>query len=139
MKNKSKKIKLKKIVDKRIKRVFAESEVLVVLERMDDRIKILAEGQSGLSERMDRIEGRFDGLEGRFDGLEGEMRQGFSLIMDFLKRLDEELMGIKKDLESTKKKKVDRNVYVVLEKRMAVAESQIERMRAVLKERNIKV
>lgn len=132
MRTKSKKSKLKKTVSRKVKKVFAESEVLIVLEEMNDSMKILAEGQIMLS-------GRMDNLESRFDGLESEVRQGFSLIMDFLKRLDEELMGIKKDVEEAKEKKVDLNIYEMLEKRMAVAERQIERMKSVLKEKNIKI
>ena len=143
------KTKLKKIVDKRVEKVFAESEVLVVLESIDDTFKLLAEGQQGLDRRMggledrmggleDRmggLEGRMSGLEDRMGGLENDMKSGFSMIMDYLKRIDEEVVGIRKDIEDLKKKKVDWEVYHPLEKRLRIAEKEIGKLKLLLEKK----
>lgn len=132
-------IKLKKI-NKKTEKVFKESDVIVIMENMNDNIKLLAEGQMALNERFDGLENRFDGLESRFDGLEQrfdklerETKAGFKMIMDYLKRIDDEIIGIKSELEDTKKNKVNWDVYSLLEKRVEKAEEQIEKVKALLK------
>lgn len=139
-------IKLKKL-NKKTEKIFKESEVAAIMENMNDNIKLLAEGQMALNERFDGLENRFDGLENRFDGLENrfdglenrfdklekETRAGFNMIMDYLKRIDEEVIGIKSELESTREEKVDWDAYSLLEKRVEKAEEQIEKVKALLK------
>ena len=39
-------------------------------EDVQHKLDLVIEGQNGLGERMDRLEGRMDGLEGRMDHLE---------------------------------------------------------------------
>ena len=50
--------KLKKIVDKKVEKIFRESDVLVMLERMDDNFKIMAEGYAILDRKIDRKQRR---------------------------------------------------------------------------------
>ena len=125
-------IKLKKL-NKKTEKIFKESDVVVIMENMNDNIKLLAEGQMALNERFDGLENRFDGLENRFDKLERETKAGFSMIMDYLKRIDEEVIGIKSELESTREEKVNWDAYSLLEKRVEKAEEQIEKVKALLK------
>jgi predicted nucleic acid-binding Zn-ribbon protein len=49
---------------------FSESQVMTLLENMNDGIQIIAEGQTALSWKVDNLETRFDNLEIRFDNLE---------------------------------------------------------------------
>jgi hypothetical protein len=66
--------------------------------------------------------------------LENEMREGFSTIMEYLVRIDEELVSIKKDMEN----KVDSSAYVLLQKRVADAEKEIREIKnLLLKEKKV--
>lgn len=69
--------------------MFSSSEVMSLLENMNDGISVLAEQQQGLLER-------FDGLEGKFD------------------RMQEDISEIKYEL----KRKVYYNEFEKLEKRV---------------------
>jgi predicted nuclease with TOPRIM domain len=45
----------------------------VLLEAVNDKIVILAEGQEVLHEKVDRLEGRFSNLEEKFDHLDARL------------------------------------------------------------------
>ncbi len=122
--------KLKKI-NKKTEKVFKESDVAAILENMNDNILILAEGQETLRQEMHRE------INELREEMREEMREGFSLVMDHLKRIDDELVGIRKDLDETKDKKVDWKVYRILERRIERAEKQIEEFKALFKVKNI--
>ncbi|MDO8529782.1 MAG: hypothetical protein Q7S18_03890 [bacterium] len=130
------KTKLKKL-DKKTEEMFKASSVAILLENLTDNIGVIAEGQMALNDKFDGLERKVDGLETRFDGLEKEMREGFSMIMDYLKRIDEEVVSIRKELEEVKEKKVDWSVYSIMDKRMKGVEKQMEEFRILLKEKKI--
>ena len=135
--------KLKKL-DKKTEEMFKASSVAILLENMNDNFKLLAEGQTimnrkfdGLENRFDGLEVRFDGLEARFGGLENEMRTGFAMVMDYLKRIDEELVALKKDTQNLEDKKADSTVCDSLEKRLKDAEKEIQEIRFLLKKKRV--
>jgi chromosome segregation ATPase len=158
--------KLKK-VDKKTEEMFKASSVAVLLENLNDNIKVIAEGQVDLGRKIDRlddrmdnmegkmdnmearmgnmegrmgnIEGRMDNMEGKVDNMEGkvdnlgiEMKEGFSLIMDYLKKIDEEVVSIRKDVEMLKEKKADRDENAILEKRLEKVEKEMMSLKNVL-------
>jgi len=148
------KTKLKKM-DKKTEELFKASSVAVLLENMNDNIKILAEGQMSLREEIGNLRGEMHeeigDLRGEMHGainilrgemhkeignLRGEMKEGFDLLMEYVMRIDEEVVNIRKELEGVREKKVDWSIYSTLEKRMKVAESQIEKMKVLLKLKN---
>ena len=61
-----------------------DNYVAVLLEDMHDSIKILAEGQGAIIERI-------DGLEARLDRMEQDMDSKFQIVMDFLYRIEAEI------------------------------------------------
>jgi chromosome segregation ATPase len=96
----------------------------VLLEHMRDEIKGVAEGVMNLNEKMDRkfgevekrfdaVDGRFNGIEGRFDRVEGrlgtlegkfdnlevEMKSNFKSVMEYLSRIEDEIVDIKARLK----------------------------------------
>ncbi|MFZ2226602.1 MAG: hypothetical protein WA064_04040 [Candidatus Moraniibacteriota bacterium] len=134
-------------MDKKTEELFKASSVAVLLENMNDNIKILAEGQLSLREEMHRntddLRGEISDLRGEMRGainnLRGEMKEmrgGFDLLMEYVKRIDEEVTSIRKEFEGVKEKKVDWSIYSALEKQMNVAEIQIEKMKVLLKLKN---
>ena len=68
----SKKIKLNKL-DPKVKKVFSESEVGVLIEHFDNTLQLVAEGQVGLERRMNSLDGKVDSLDNRMGNLENRM------------------------------------------------------------------
>ena len=110
--------KLKKL-DPKIKKVFGEGYVGVLLEHLEGNIQLIAEGHidldrkfDGLSEKFDKMEVRMGGLENRMGGLEDkvddlerEMKSSFKTVFDYLSAIDIELAEIKTKLEGKADKK----------------------------------
>ncbi len=55
---------------KEIEQTYKSGEVMSMLENMNDGIRLIAEGQSGIVDRLDSMEGKVDSLETRFDSME---------------------------------------------------------------------
>ncbi|MFA4880682.1 MAG: hypothetical protein WC650_03605 [Candidatus Doudnabacteria bacterium] len=128
--------KLKKIPKKQEK-IFKESDVAVLLENVNDNIKILAEGQTGLNQRMDGLDQKMDGLgknlSQRIDGLEQEMRDNFKSILQYLSRIEDEIMGIKEDIRELKEKKLDKEKFFILENQFGAMRKDIRECQTFLK------
>lgn len=71
--------------------------------------------------------------------LRSEMKEGFSLVMDHLKRIDGELVEIRKEFNDTKEEKVDWKTYTTLEKRLERAEKQIEELKVLFRVKKVPV
>lgn len=135
-------MKQKKSNEKREK-VFKESHVLVMLENMRDDIKLLAEGQMGIHDKLDAIDGRFEQFDGKFEQIDGrfdeidrkleENKSEHKTIMEYLSRLEDEMMDIKERLESIEKNKADKSDYDFLKRKMEVLERQMEKFKVLLK------
>jgi len=124
---------------KSIQKVFTESQVGALLEDMNDNIKIIAENQIGINEklenhdhRFDNLEGRFDNLEGRFDNLEGrfvsfqkETRENFKFIAKRLMAIENSIEEIKEELN----KKADKEW---VEKKIKFLEKELASLRKVV-------
>jgi chromosome segregation ATPase len=88
----------------------------VLLEKIEDNLKLLAEGQSNLNEKMDRkfeaVDERFDQINQQFKSIEkklgdhdqqfkniekklGDHDQQFKTILKYLSRIEDELMELK--------------------------------------------
>lgn len=83
--------------------VFEFGQVMSMLEAMNDGIKMIAEVQSGHSEKFEQIDKRFDKLENKVDKLQDDMTQ------------------VKHDL----KRKVDYEEFALLEKRLVKLEKLV--------------
>ena len=131
----------KKIVDFKdeIKRHFG-----VVVEDLEDKIELVAEGHLDINRRLDGIDGHLDGIDGRLDGIDGRL-DGMDGRLDGIDgRLDrvdgkidalseqvaansEDLTIIKGDLNIIKqdlKKKVDYDDFAALERRVLALEAR---------------
>ena len=128
--------KLKRIPKKQEK-IFKESDVVILLENVNDNIKILAEGQAGLDQRMGGLDQKMDGLEKnlsqRIDGLEQEMRDSFKSILQYLSRIEDEIMEIKEEIRGLREKKLDKERFFVLENQFKVMRKDIRECQTFLK------
>lgn len=104
---------MKKKIQKKQKNdepTFSSSEVMSLLEHMNDGIAVIAESQVGFSKRFDGIDGRLDGIDDRLDSLESKTD-----------RIQEDVTDIKSQLSE----KVDHSEFVKLEKRMVKLEQVV--------------
>jgi vacuolar-type H+-ATPase subunit I/STV1 len=146
MANKQLKPKLNKL-DKKTEKVFREGEVGVLLENINDNIKLVAEGHLDLERKIDNLSeelnGRIDSLEselggridslksklgGRIDSLEQEMKSSFKTVFDYLSAIDIELSEIKARLEN----KADKKDLVVIEKRVTKLELELSECKKMI-------
>lgn len=97
---------------------------MVMLENMRDDIKLIAEGQMGIYEKLDEINGRLD-----------ENKSDHEAIMEYLSRLEDEMMDIKERLENIEKNKANRSDYDFLKRKVEVLERQMEKFKVLLKVR----
>jgi chromosome segregation ATPase len=125
----------------------------VLLEQMRDEIKGVAEGVMNLNEKMDRrfgevekrfdaVDGRLNGidsrlngvesrlgtLDGRFDKLEAEMKSSFKSVMEYLSRIEDEIVDIKKRLKRIEENSAaDRKEIDQLKARLSRVEEALKR------------
>ncbi len=105
--------------------VFKGNEVMMMLEQMSNGIAIVAENQQGLTERFDKFEGKFDNLEGKFDKFERETNEKFEQVFEYLSRIEDELVALRKDLEILKETKADKKDLLGFDKRLKILETQM--------------
>jgi septation ring formation regulator EzrA len=111
-----------------------KDKVLVVLEKMQEDIRLIAEGQQMLREdvnrrftevgkRFDQVDGKFVEIGRRFSGIEDNLKAA----LEYLFRIDEEIGDIKKELEEKKKtEKINKSWTESIEKRIALIEKQLK-------------
>jgi predicted RNase H-like nuclease (RuvC/YqgF family) len=102
------------------------------MDNMEARMGNMEGRMGNIEGRMDNMEGKVDNMEGKVDNLGIEMKEGFSLIMDYLKKIDEEVVSIRKDVEMLKEKKADRDENAILEKRLEKVEKEMMSLKNVL-------
>lgn len=129
-------LKLKK---KKNEKVDVNTEIRhlgVLMENMNDKIVLIAEGHMGLErsigkldERMERMEGRMDKMEGRMYKIETDVidiKSGQSQILEYLFRIENEIQDLKKDLEENYEKKGhDKKWRELIEERLEKIEKML--------------
>jgi phage shock protein A len=102
--------------DKDVKKVFSESEVMAILERMEDGIKVVAEGVIGVQRQLDGLtdevhsfrddmysfraetNARFEQIDARFERVEANQK----ITLDHLFCTDERFEAMEKELKEIK-------------------------------------
>jgi septal ring factor EnvC (AmiA/AmiB activator) len=110
--------------------VFSGNQVMMMLEQVMDGVGILAENHRTLENKMDQ---RFDKMDQRFDGFEQEVKENFSAVFEYLAKIEDEIMDIKKELKKMQKNKAERRMVLELTERVSALESEI----AILKKQKV--
>ncbi|MFZ2188715.1 MAG: hypothetical protein WAV73_04095 [Candidatus Moraniibacteriota bacterium] len=143
--------KIKRISqDTEVKKVFSESQVMMLLEKMDDHIQLVAEGLMGLERRMDdrfeqvdagfkQIDDRFEQMDVRFKQLEAN--QAITLkhlfnIDDKFEAMEKELKEIKLELARLSEKILSSKEIKSFSKRISVIEKDMEKLRIFVHSRS---
>ena len=141
-----------------------EEQLMVLVENMHDEIKLVAEGNLMLGERMERgfadVDKRFDEMERRMDigfekvwdkiesmdakiesmdakiaSMEKDMQSSFKTVVECLSRIEDEIAEIKIELKRLEEKKADKEVLIAFEKRLARIERELEEHKNLCKNR----
>ena len=96
----------------------------VVLEDMNDSIKLIAEGQMAFRQEVNR---RFDDVDRRHVEFRDETRANFKTVFDYLAKMDDELQDIKKTLKQLDETKIDKSNFAALAERVARLETELEK------------
>lgn len=98
-----------------------KSQFGVILEDINSKINLIVEGHQLLDGRLEKNEGKFDRFEEKFDGFEIDTKNNFKTALEYLMRIDEEIISIKSEISELKtllSKKVDLERLVNLETRV---------------------
>ncbi len=101
----------------------------VTMEYIKDTVKVVAEGQKTMGEKIDRD---FTGLSNNLIEFQNETRSNFKTIFDYLSRIDDELKDIKNEMKKIKeelKNKVDFVRFEALESRVLKIEEELAHRR----------
>ena len=124
--------------------VFSGNQVMMMLEQVMDGVGILAENHRTLENKMDqrfdkmdqrfdKMDQRFDKMDQRFDRFEQEVKENFSAVFEYLAKIEDEIMDIKKELKKMQKNKAERKMVLELTERVSALESEI----AILKKQKV--
>jgi hypothetical protein len=107
---------------KRVKEYFRATEVGMMIEVLQDQMKMVAENLSGFrdkaEERFDSIDKRFDKIDLRFDRFEIETAENFKIVKEYLSRATDDLDKISAEIKEMKSEpeKIDFDRVAELEK-----------------------
>ena len=110
----------------------------VVLENMNDSIKLIAEGQISfrqeVNQRFDESNSRFvefrdemNGFRKEMYGFRDETQANFKTVFEYLVKIDDELQDIKKNLKRLDETKIDKTEFAALAQRVAKLEIELEK------------
>ncbi len=124
----------------------------ILLEDIREQMKILAEGQIGirddvavikedvsiLKEDVSILKGDVSVLKRDVSSLKSELaefkeetRQNFKTVMDYLMRLEDEVVSLRKELEGIKDGSIPVGNIVSMDERLSVVENEIAELKAV--------
>lgn len=135
--------------DKEVLKVFSGSEVIMVLEKMDDSIKLVAEGQMGLQRQLDEFKGEtraeFKKVEANFGKVFGKLAEHdrkfeeidskFETVFNYLSRIDDEIVALKNETAKADWKKMNRSEFEGFNKRLEKLENDLKKHKAIISAR----
>ncbi|MDD3486757.1 MAG: hypothetical protein PHF35_00020 [Candidatus Moranbacteria bacterium] len=123
-----------------IKETFSGTQVGMILEDMQDGIKLIGEQHGhivkkidNMENRFDKLEDRFDKLENRFDGLENkldnfiqETGDNFKAVFEYLSRIEDDFIALTKKIEKLDIEKVSVNDFNWLKDKVLEIEKRLD-------------
>ncbi|EKE21735.1 MAG: hypothetical protein ACD_7C00143G0007 [uncultured bacterium] len=108
---------MKKNIKKSTEQMYKPSEMMVMLESINDNVALIAEQHGGIISRLDGIDNRLDGIDNRLDGIDNRLDS----IDDILGTMQIDISDIKYDL----KQKVSYEEFEKMEKRVIKLEKLV--------------
>jgi DNA repair ATPase RecN len=105
----------------------------VLLENMNDSIKLVAEGQLAFRQEVNQ---KFNESDQRLADFCDRTDSNFKTIFDYLARMDDELQDIKKSLQRLDETKIDKAEFAALAQRVAQVEQELKKYRETAPAKN---
>ena len=121
--------KTKRIAKGAKQAIPAKNEMIVLLEAMRDDIKIVAEGNSALNQKIDNVH---QSLNQKIDDNHNDTKSSFQTIFRYLSDIDNELKSIKSEITELKvalNEKADKEKLLELERRVISLEKELATLR----------
>ena len=121
--------KTKQIAKGAKRAIPAGNEMIVLLEAMRDDIKIVAEGNSALNQKIDNVH---QSLNQKIDDNHNDTKSSFQIIFRYLSDIDNELKSIKLEITELKvvlNEKADKEKLLELERRVVSLEKELATLR----------
>ncbi len=110
----------------------------ILLEDIRDQIKLLAEGQIGIRNDVAELKADVSSLKSDVSSLKSELaefkeeiRQNFKTVMDYLMRLEDEVVSLRKELEGIKDGSIPVGNIVSIDERLSVVENEVAELKAI--------
>ena len=103
----------------------------ILLEDIRDQIKLLAEGQIGIRNDVAELKADVSSLKSELAEFKEETRQSFKTVMDYLMRLEDEVVSLRKELEGIKDGSIPVGNIVSIDERLSVVENEVAELKAV--------
>ncbi len=116
--------------------ISSNDRMEMMLEDMQDQIKVIAEGVVTVNDKVDRLEGKVDKLEGKVDKLDADLSSfkseteaNFKLAFSHMSLLEDEIVSLRKEFEEMKNKDyVTREEFQALNKKLTSLEIKFEKI-----------
>ena len=121
--------KTKRIAKGAKRAIPAGNEIIVLLEAMRDDIKIVAEGNFALNQKIDNVH---QSLNQKIDDNHNDTKSSFQTIFRYLSDIDNELKSIKLEITELKvvlNEKADKEKLLELERRVISLEKELATLR----------
>lgn len=104
---------------KKVKRKKPKNYTDVLLEKMHDDIKLIAEGQGGIQRQLDEFKNEMYEFK-------KDTKSSFKSILEYLSRIEDEVMEVRKELKDNYEKKGwDKEWRISIEKRLEKIEKAL--------------
>jgi archaellum component FlaC len=128
---------------KMTKKVKEDNYTAVLLEDIRDQVKILAEGQIGIRDNVEILRSDVSTLKSDVSTLKSDVstlksdlaefkedtKQNFKIITDYLMRLEDEIVALRKELEGVKDGSIPVGNMVSMNERLSFVENEIAELK----------
>ncbi len=108
-----------------IKETFSATEVGVLIEDMQNGIKVIGEQHGDIIKKIDGIKDELREFKGEMNEFKGEMKANFKTVFEYLSRIEDDFIVLKKKVEKLDTEKISpkdfnwlKNKVLELEKRL---------------------
>lgn len=102
-----------------IEKTFSGTEVGVLVERFEDQVKAIGEQHGNIIKKINK-------LDNKFDDFVIETRNNFKLAMDYLSRIENDFLDLRKKIDHLDRTKVSAKDFDWLKNKVLDIEKQLE-------------
>lgn len=101
----------------------------VILERIEDQIKLVAEGHNILEGKIGLVGSKVDS---KIDSMESEMRSSFITVLNYLSRMDIEMSELRAEIKKINEYKANKRKMNILEQKIIHFELELNECKKMI-------